>query len=107
MLTAHSDKSQALLDAYEAGVDDFVAKPFDTEELLARVRAGIRAAKLHNEFARKASGSQAMNAQLATLNSRLERLSITDELTGLFNRRHAMIRLEEQWSLVEPLMPGR
>ena len=50
---------------------------------------------------RKASGSQALNAQLATLNSRLERLCITDELTGLFNRRHAMSRLEEQWALVE------
>lgn len=100
MLTAHSDKSR-LLDAYEGGVDDFVAKPFDPEELLARVRAGIRAAKLRSELVRKAAGSQALNAQLATVNSRLERLSITDELTGLFNRRHAMSRLEEQWALAE------
>src|SRR5262249_52451251 len=35
MLTAHSDKSR-LLDAYEAGIDDFVSKPFDAEVLLAR-----------------------------------------------------------------------
>ena len=49
----------------------------------------------------KAAGSQVLNAQLATVNSRLERLSITDELTGLFNRRHAMFRLEEQWALAE------
>jgi putative two-component system response regulator len=98
MLTAHSNKSR-LLDAYEAGVDDFLSKPFDTEELLARVRAGIRTAKLNDELSRKASGSEALNAQLATLNSRLERLAITDELTGLFNRRHAMSRLQEQWAL--------
>jgi PleD family two-component response regulator len=98
MLTSHSDKRR-LLDAYQAGVDDFVSKPFDQEELLARVRAGIRSAKLHDELTLKAAGSQAVNAQLATMNSRLERLSITDELTGLFNRRHAMYRLEEQWAL--------
>ena len=65
MLTAHSDKSR-LLDAYDAGVDDFVSKPFDHEELLARVRAGIRTAKLHDDLVRKATGSQALNAQLAT-----------------------------------------
>ncbi|HEY1628445.1 MAG TPA: diguanylate cyclase, partial [Tepidisphaeraceae bacterium] len=100
MLTAHSEKSR-LLDAYQAGVDDFIAKPFDPEELLARVRAGIRTAKLHDQLVVKADGSQALNAQLATVNSRLERLSITDELTGLFNRRHAISRLEEQWTLTE------
>jgi len=100
MLTAHSDKGR-LLDAYAVGVDDFIGKPFDQEELLARVRAGIRTARLHDELIRKAAGSQALNAQLAMVNSRLERLSITDELTGLFNRRHAMFRLEEQWALAE------
>jgi putative two-component system response regulator len=100
MLTAHSEKAR-LLDAYEAGVDDFLAKPFDQEELLARVRAGIRISKLHDDLVRKATGTQTLNAQLAVVNSRLERLSITDELTGLFNRRHAIFRVEEQWALSE------
>jgi putative two-component system response regulator len=98
MMTTHSEKSR-LLEAYDAGVDDFVVKPFDHEELLARLRAGIRAARLHDDLVRRASGSQALNAELATLNSRLERLAITDELTGLFNRRHALTRLGEQWEL--------
>jgi putative two-component system response regulator len=100
MMTTHSDKGR-LLEAYDAGVDDFVVKPFDHEELLARVRAGIRAAKLHDDLVRRASGSQALNAELATLNSRLERLAITDELTGLFNRRHALARLGEQWEMFQ------
>jgi diguanylate cyclase (GGDEF)-like protein len=97
MLTAHSDKSR-LLDAYDAGINDFISKPFDLEELLARVRAGIRTATLQDELIRKAAGSRALTGQLASINSRLERLSVTDELTGLFNRRMAMVRLQEQWS---------
>jgi diguanylate cyclase (GGDEF)-like protein len=100
MLTAHSDKHR-LLDAYDAGINDFISKPFDFEELLARVRAGIRTAALQDELLRKAAGSQALNARLTTINSRLETLSVTDELTGLFNRRMAMVRLQEHWSTSE------
>ncbi len=33
------------------------------------------------------------------MNRKLEKLAITDDLTGLFNRRQAMLRLEEQWSM--------
>jgi putative two-component system response regulator len=98
MLTANSEKCR-LLEAFQTGVDDFITKPFDPEEVLARVRAGIRATKLHDERLRKATGSKAIQAELAVINSRLEHLTITDELTGLFNRRHAMSRLEEQWAL--------
>ena len=100
MLTVHSDHP-SLLEAYSAGVDDFVAKPFNPQELLARVRVGIRSHQLRDELQRKTEAQLALNTQLAVVNSRLDRLSITDELTGLFNRRHAMVRLEEQWSLAE------
>jgi diguanylate cyclase (GGDEF)-like protein len=98
MLTASSDKER-LLEAYDAGADDFVGKPCDTHELLARVRVGLRTTKLREELVEKTTASQAMSSQLATVNKRLERLSITDELTGLYNRRHAISRLEEQWEL--------
>jgi two-component system cell cycle response regulator len=100
MLTVHCEKSR-LIDAYNAGVDNFISQPFDLEEFLARVRTGLRAARMHDETARKAIASRALNAQLATVNSRLERLAITDELTGLFNRRQAMFHLNEQWALAE------
>ncbi len=42
-----------------------------------------------------------MNEQLNDLNQRLERLAITDDLTGLYNRRQAMHRLEEHWAVCE------
>ena len=41
VLTAR-DRQQDKIAALDAGADDYVTKPFDTEELLARVRAVLR-----------------------------------------------------------------
>src|SRR5438046_2674426 len=41
VLTAH-DQQYEKVRALDAGADDYVTKPFDTEELLARVRATLR-----------------------------------------------------------------
>ena len=97
MLTVHSEKDM-LLRAYAAGVNDFVTKPFHQDELLARIRAGLRVSELHRELARKRDRLLEANSQLKAINLRLDHASITDDLTGLFNRRHAMARLEELWS---------
>jgi putative two-component system response regulator len=98
MLTIHTRKED-LTNAFDAGVDDFLAKPFEEVELLARLRSGMRAAAFYEEIARQHQGSRQLNEQLISLNNHLESLAITDDLTGLFNRREAMRRLEEQWSL--------
>ncbi len=100
MLTGHTDENSTL-EAYKAGVDDFVGKSFSSDELLARVKAGLRTFRLHQELTRKTSHLQEVNVRLRQMNGRLDRLSITDNLTGLFNRRHAMVRLEEQWATSE------
>ena len=41
VLTAHHQQSEKIR-ALDAGADDYVTKPFDTEELLARIRATLR-----------------------------------------------------------------
>jgi two-component system KDP operon response regulator KdpE len=43
VLTAR-DRQQDKIDALDAGADDYVTKPFDVEELLARIRAVLRRA---------------------------------------------------------------
>jgi len=64
---------QSKLAGFDCGADDYVTKPFQMEELLARVRAGRRIVELQK-------------ALLAS-NRRLEELSRTDDLTGVGNRR--------------------
>jgi len=49
MVTSHQD--QVRVDALEAGADDFVTKPFDRQELLARVRSLLRIKRYHDEIA--------------------------------------------------------
>jgi len=87
--------------AVDAGVDDFLRTPLVEHELLAKVRGSLRAISLHCELTQRNKGSQQLNAELSGLNQRLEKLAITDDLTSLFNRRHAMTRLEEQWALAD------
>ena len=71
LLTARTD-SRDLVEAMEAGADDYVTKPFQAHELRARLRAGRRIIELQEELlaAREALREQATH----------------DGLTGLLNR---------------------
>jgi putative two-component system response regulator len=100
MLTVRAEKDR-MVEAFDAGVDDFVLKPFDHAELMARIRSGLRVAQLHDEIQRKNEATRQLNEQLSRLNQSLEKRATTDELTNLCNRRQAMVRLQEQNDLAE------
>ncbi len=65
------------------GADDFLAKPFADAEILARTAAMLRIKTLQD--------------QLRATKTELEKLSITDGLTGLYNRRHFEERLHHEF----------
>ncbi len=71
LLTAKSGK-QDIVQGMEAGADDYLTKPFDADELNARVRAGIRILELQAELVRT---RESLRVQAAH-----------DPLTGLPNR---------------------
>jgi len=58
ILTAHTDKDY-LVKAFRAGADDYLVKPCNREELLARVRAGERMLKLLHQQREHATALEA------------------------------------------------
>jgi DNA-binding response OmpR family regulator len=52
LLTSNKNKDQIVC-GLDAGADDYLTKPFDRGELLARIRIGRRIAELHREVQAK------------------------------------------------------
>lgn len=77
LLTAKSEKED-LVQAMEAGADDFVAKPFDRDELRARLREGERIIQL--EYDLQAQHRALQEAQAALMES--ERLAGAGKLAA-------------------------
>ncbi|MBN2419911.1 MAG: diguanylate cyclase, partial [Deltaproteobacteria bacterium] len=73
-MTGYSE-GYTYVDVINAGANDFIKKPFGIEELEAKIRRIINERNLRKE---------------------LNRLSITDSLTGLFNQRHFYYRLNDE-----------
>lgn len=68
----------------DLGASDFVRKPFHPVELVARVRVQLKLAGLRMELEYAKEG--------------LEALATTDGLTGVFNRRVILEKVEHEWA---------
>ncbi len=97
MLTGFEDEEQ-LVEALEAGADDFVVKPYNRKALMARIRAGQRIVSLQEEVDRDKERIRRCIGALGVANRRLEHAALTDELTDLPNRRYALDRLDQECS---------
>ena len=63
LLTAKDDK-ESKIKGLEIGADDYVTKPFDMDELNARIRAMLRIRKLQHELAAKDKEVKRLNTEL-------------------------------------------
>ncbi|WP_437562458.1 diguanylate cyclase [Sorangium sp. So ce542] len=86
LVTVKADTASRV-EGLKIGADDYVCKPFEEEELLARVGAMLRIKRLHD--------------QVAAQRAYLEQLSIHDEMTGLYNYRYLFTRLNEEFKRAE------
>ncbi len=98
MLLTSFEDDERLIEAYETGVDDYMAKPLKPRVLVARLRAGQRVIKLQQEIERDREEIRHFAAELAVTNRRLQEVALTDALTDLPNRRFAMERIHQEWA---------
>ena len=83
LITGQTEKSK-VTEGLEAGADDYVTKPFDSGELLARLRTGRRILDLQ--------------ASMREAQRRLQELASRDGLTGVLNRRALEERVSEAYN---------
>jgi len=96
MITALADKG-ILQSAFDAGAMDYITKPVDKLELIARVRSSLR---LKDEMEKRREREReliVMSRELAAANQILRRLSLLDGLTGIPNRRRFDEVLAHEW----------
>ena len=72
LMTSNYEKD-GVVKGLEAGADDYLIKPFDSSEMIARIGVGVRVTELHRKLQEKSA--------------QLEEAATTDLLTGLPNRR--------------------
>lgn len=92
---------EILVDAFEAGANDYIYKPITPKMFHARLKAAQRVVQLQEENAFDREQLLNYSRELAAANARLQQQALTDELTGLPNRRYAMERLEQEWALTQ------
>jgi two-component system, cell cycle response regulator len=89
LLTAKGQQEE-IIEGLEAGADDYITKPFDLQELKARLRAGKRILELQE--------------QLFAASEQLRVQATHDSLTGLLNRKAIVEILDRE--LVRSLRQG-
>jgi two-component system cell cycle response regulator len=82
LLLTSRDAKEHIIAGLEAGADDYLVKPVHEPELIARLNAGRRILALEHS--------------LRAANQRNRILSITDALTGAYNRRYLMEQLPRE-----------
>ncbi len=80
LLTANAD-TQTKIEALESGFDDFMSKSTPEPEIKAKLKSAVRIIRSHRKLRRE--------------NRRLHEMAITDQLTGIANRRHLFEQAEE------------
>jgi len=86
MVTAQK-ASKFLKRAFEAGAFDFIKKPINKIEFMARINSAIKLRKEMKKRIKREEELLKISAKLKAVNKKLEKIALQDGLTGLANRR--------------------
>lgn len=90
LLSARRDPQTKREGFDEAGIDDYVEKPFDFDEVDARIRAMLRKREVLLAL-------ETSNRELEASNAQLEEQATIDAKTGLANYRVFVKKLQDEW----------
>lgn len=87
LLTARTVREDRL-EGLRAGADDFLTKPVDVPEMLARLNVAQRILTMEQELRQRSQELERVHRELEAQNSRLAEMATRDGLTGLRNHRY-------------------
>ncbi len=101
-LTAKTE-TEDIIKGFELGAVDYVTKPFNSLELLSRVRTQLEVKKsreqilkINTQLRKEIAERIKIAEELRMKNAILDRMAVTDSLTGLFNHGHIIERLTQE-----------
>ena len=87
MLLSALSRKENLIEGMKAGADDYLTKPFDRQELKVRLQAGARIVALQSSLGARIQELQSAIVERQRAEDALRNLTLTDDLTGLYNHR--------------------
>jgi diguanylate cyclase (GGDEF)-like protein len=100
-LVTGREEDDDVIEAFDAGVDDFVTKPSTEGLLLARMKAARRVLDLRQQINLDQRLLKRQLTRMSALARQAREAAVTDSLTELPNRRYATRRLSEEWASSE------
>jgi two-component system, cell cycle response regulator len=101
------DSTENKVEGMDAGADDYITKPINFTELEVRVQSMLRIKALNSQLESSNAQLEKSESALKDANEQLKKISVTDGLTGLENRRSLEKGLSDMWNhsvrLHEPL----
>ncbi len=98
-LTAMSESSD-VIKGFEVGGQDYIVKPFNKTEVIARVKNHIELRKSKEKVKQYALELERKNEELQQLLEKVNRIAMVDFLTEITNRRFAIDRMNEELSRI-------
>jgi DNA-binding response OmpR family regulator len=90
LLTARNEQ-QDILTGFEAGIDDYITKPFDKDELRARIKVGERVIQLQT----------VLHKQIQSLKDALTHIKTLQGILPVCSSCHRIRNDQESWERIE------